>query len=297
VKKALAAGALLLAVLALASPAWAQDDADEDELVVLNGRTLVPADTTFEHVVVFHGPVTIEGTVSDSVVVFDGSLDVTGEVGQDVVMFNGPITIRSGASVGGDVISRSEPVIEDGATVDGELRGTEEFFRDPFPFLGRLAAWLAVSISVLILGLLFLTFAPRAADAIELAARTALGPSVGWGLIMLIGLPILAIVAFITLVGIPFGVGLGLALFMIYAFGYTMSAWILGRRFVTEPRSRFVAFLVGLLILRGLALIPIVAGIVGFLAAVVGLGAIVVAIWRARRAGQVSTTPSPAPAV
>lgn len=296
-KKALAAGALLLAVLALASPAWAQDDADEDELVVLNGRTLVPADTTFEHVVVFHGPVTIEGTVSDSVVVFDGSLDVTGEVGQDVVMFNGPITIRSGASVGGDVISRSEPVIEEGATVDGELRGTEEFFRDPFPFLGRLAAWLAVSISLLVLGLLFLTFAPRAADAIELAARTALGPSVGWGLIMLIGLPILAIVAFITLVGIPFGVGLGLALFLIYAFGYTMSAWILGRRFVTEPRSRFVAFLVGLLILRGLALIPIVAGIVGFLAAVVGLGAIVVAIWRARRAGQVSTTPSPAPAV
>ena len=282
-KKALAAGALLLAVLALASPAWAQDDADEDELVVLNGRTLVPADTTFEHVVVFHGPVTIEGTVSDSVVVFDGSLDVTGEVGQDVVMFNGPITIRSGASVGGDVISRSEPDIEEGATVGGELRGTEEFFRDPFPFLGRLAAWLAVSISLLVLGLLFLTFAPRAADAIELAARTALGPSVGWGLIMLIGLPILAIVAFITLVGIPFGVGLGLALFLIYAFGYTMSAWILGRRFVSEPRSRFVAFLVGLLILRGLALIPIVAGIVGFLAAVVGLGAIVVAIWRARR--------------
>lgn len=273
----------MLAVLALASPAWAQNDADEDELVVLNGRTLVPADTTFEHVVVFHGPVTIEGTVSDSVVVFDGSLDVTGEVGQDVVMFNGPITIRSGASVGGDVISRSEPDIEEGAMVGGELRGTEEFFRDPFPFLGRLAAWLAVSISILVLGLLFLALAPRAADAIELAARTALGPSVGWGLIMLVGLPLLAIVAFITLVGIPFGLGLGLALFLIFAFGYTMSAWILGRRFVTEPRSRFVAFLVGLLILRGLALIPIVAGIVGFLAAVVGLGAIVVAIWRARR--------------
>jgi hypothetical protein len=283
VRKAFAAGVLLLAVLALGPPAWAQNGEDEDELVVLNGRTLVSADTTLEHVVVFHGPVTIEGTVRDTVVVFDGSLDLSGEVGEDVVVFNGPSTIRSGASVGGDVVSRTEPVIEDGATVGGELRGTEEFFRDPFPFLGRLAAWLAVSISILVLGVLFLVLAPRAADAIELAARTALGPSLGWGLIMLIGLPILAIVAFITLVGIPFGFGLGLALFLIFAFGYTMSAWILGRRFVTEPRSRFVAFLVGLLILRGLALIPIVAGIVGFLAAVVGLGAIVVAIWRARR--------------
>lgn len=296
-RKVFAAGVLLLAALAVASPAVAQDDGDEDEFVVLNGPAVVPADMTLEHVVVFHGPATIEGTVRDTVVVFDGSLDLSGEVGQDVVVFNGPVTIRSGASVGGDIISRSEPVIEDGATVDGQLRGTEEFFRDPFPFLGRLAAWLAVSISIFILGLLFLIFAPRAAEAIEIAGRTALGPSLGWGLIMLIGLPILAIVAFITLVAIPFGFGLGLALFLIFAFGYAMAAWILGRRFVTAPRSRFVAFLVGLVILRALALIPIVAGIVGFLATLVGLGATVVAVWRARRAGQVITAPPPAPAV
>jgi hypothetical protein len=63
---------------------------------------------------------------------------------------------------------------------------------------------------------------------------------------------------------------------------------VVGRWILKPPRSVIVAFLVGLAILRLLALIPIVAGIVGFAAAVIGLGAAAVAIWRARR-------PAPAP--
>lgn len=270
------------ALVAGAGPALAQRELDTDDLVVLQGDALVSEGETIETVVVFDGSATVEGTAQD-VVAFNAPVTITGTVTDTIVSFSKRVTIRSGAAVGGDVISRSEPVIEEGATVGGELRGTEEFFRDPFPFLGRLAAWLAVSISILILGLLFLGLAPRAADAIEEAGRTALGPAVGWGLIMLIGLPILAIVAFITLVGIPFGFGLGLALFLIFAFGYTMAALILGRRLVQRPSSRLVAFLAGLLILRLLALIPIVAGIVGFIALLYGLGAVVVTVWRARR--------------
>ena len=106
---------------------------------------------------------------------------------------------------------------------------------------------------------------------------------------MLIGLPVLAVLAFITLVGIPFGFGLVLALFLIYAVGYVTAAWLVGRRLIGPPRSRIVAFLAGLGILRLLALIPIVAGLVGAIAVVIGLGAIIVALWRARR-------PAPVPA-
>jgi hypothetical protein len=138
---------------------------------------------------------------------------------------------------------------------------------------------------------LLLALAPRAADAVDTAWRSAVGPSVGWGLMLLIGLPILAILAFITLVGIPFGVGLALGLFLIYSLGYTAGAWVLGRALLKPPTSRFVAFLVGLVILRAVALVPILAGIVGTIATLVGLGTIAVALWRARRA-----TVAPAPA-
>lgn len=70
---------------------------------------------------------------------------------------------------------------------------------------------------------------------------------------------------------------------MIYAIGYTSSMWILGRR-ILEDKPRILAFLVGFAILRLLALIPIAGGIVGFLATVFGLGAVAVAVLRARSA-------------
>ena len=55
----------------LASPAAAQDEAtepDDDEQVVLTGGIVVPEGETVGTVVVFNGPVVIEGTVTDSVV-------------------------------------------------------------------------------------------------------------------------------------------------------------------------------------------------------------------------------------
>ena len=47
-----------------------------------------------------------------------------------------------------------------------------------------------------------------------------------------------------------------------------------------------VAFLVGWAILRVVALIPILGGLVWFAAVVIGLGALALAIWRARSASQ-----------
>jgi hypothetical protein len=44
-----------------------------------------------------------------------------------------------------------------------------------------------------------------------------------------------------------------------------------------------LAFLAGLAILRLLAIIPVVGGLVWFAATVVGLGALLIATWRARR--------------
>ena len=55
--------------------------------------------------------------------------------------------------------------------------------------------------------------------------------------------------------------------------------------------SRYVAFLVGLVILRALALIPVVGGLLWLLATVWGLGLLAVAV----RTGHASHTVTPAP--
>lgn len=285
--------ALLAAIVVLAAPAaaWAQEGAADDEFIVLTGTAEVPEGRTVETVVIFNGPATIDGTVAGEVVAFNGPITVSGAVNGEVVAFNGLVTVRSGAEVSGDVLSRRQPVIEEGATVRGEIRSDfDELWQQPFPFFGYIAAWLAVSVSTLLLGLLVLWLAPGAADAISEAWRSAPWPSVGWGLLLVIGLPILAVLLLLTLVGIPFAIGLGLALFLIFATGYTMAGVVVGRWVIKPPRSRFAAFLAGWAILRGLGLIPFVAGIVGFVAVVIGMGAMVVAIWRARRPVEATVT-------
>jgi cytoskeletal protein CcmA (bactofilin family) len=288
--RALLFGSLVL--LAVPSPAVAQEPADTNDLVVMTGRAEVREGETFDNVVIFDGPVTVEGTVRQAVVAFNGSVDVSGTVEEDVVAFNGPITIRSGATVGGDVVGRTAPVVEEGATVEGEIRRNPfDLFRDPFPFVARFLAWVAVTVSMLILGLLLLLLAPRGADAVADAWRTGTGASIGWGLIFLIGLPIAAVLLLITLVGIPLGFGVLFALGLIYAIGYVAGAWVLGRLLLKPPRSRMVAFLAGLGILRLVALVPILAGVVGFVATVVGLGALMVAAWRAGRRPVAATVP------
>ena len=175
----------------------------------------------------------------------------------------------------GDVVSQNAPMVAEGATIDGETRRIQTNFNwDGFGWAGRLAWWLAVSVSTLVVGLVLLWLLGRGAPRIVEAAWTGIGPSIGWGLLAFFGLPILGIIALVTIVGIPLGLGVLAALGLIYALGYAATAWIVGRRIVREPTAWILAFLAGWAILRVLALMPILGGLVGWAATVLGLGAL-----------------------
>ncbi len=286
-RRSVLVGLLLLVVLGLATPAWAQDAQRPEAFVVLSGRADVPEGQQVGDLVVFHGSATVDGTVDGSLVAFDAPVTISGRVNGDVVAFHGRVELRSGASVSGDVVSQNDPVVAAGATIGGARKRVQTNVRwERFGWVGRLAWWLAVSVSTLVVGLVLLWLIGRGAARILEAGRTAIGPAIGWGLLLFFGLPILAILALVTLVGIPLGLGLLAALGLIYALGYSATAWILGRSIVRAPSVWIVAFLVGWAILRVVALIPILGGLVWFAAVVFGLGALVVAIWRARSAAR-----------
>ncbi|MGH2661872.1 MAG: hypothetical protein ACRDH8_03495 [Actinomycetota bacterium] len=282
-------------VLAGTSPALAQEATEHDnEFVVLTGQLDIPEGETFDSAVIFNGPATVAGTVRGPVVSFNGDVEVSGTVEESVVSFNGTVTVRSGAVIMEDLVTRTEPVIEEGATIQGDIRReTFDVFREPFPFWARFLSWFAVTVSLLGLGLLLLLLAPRGADAVAEAWRSGKGATIGWGLIFLVGLPLVGILALITLLGIPFGIGLLFALGLIYSMGYVAGAWLLGRQLLKAPSSRVLAFFLGLVILRAVALVPILAGIVGAVATVFGLGALIVAAWRAGRAVRTAATTQP----
>ena len=264
--------ALLLLLVLLVGPATAQDVGDQ------GGEA--------GDVVVFDGPATVPGRVSGSVVAFSGGVTIPGTVDGDVVALSGPLTLGPRARVSGDIIyGEQRPVVPAGARVDGEIRRVDfEALSGPFNLAGRLAFWLAFSVSSLVLGLLLLWLGPRAADVAWETAGSRLGPAIGWGLALFFGLPVVAVLALVTLVGIPLGIALLLALLPLYAVGYSAAAWLLGRVLVGPPRGRIVAFLAGWGILRVAALVPFLGGLAWFVATVLGLGVLLVMVWRARSA-------------
>jgi hypothetical protein len=118
---------------------------------------------------------------------------------------------------------------------------------------------------------------------VSAAAQDNVWAAIGWGFAAFFGIPIFAGLAIATLVGIPLGIGILLSLALIYAFAATASAVVLGRLLLPLPKSRFLAYLVGWAILAGIAIVPVLGGIVWFASMVFGVGAVSVAIWRARR--------------
>ena len=282
----------LVAMLAFASTAAGQaadDDVASDDQIVLNGRLDVPEDDTVGMAVIFNGPATIEGTVREGVVVLNGDAEISGSVGEDVVVLNGDLVVRSGADVGGDLVSQSDPTVEDGANVGGStVNVATRFDWEEFGFASRIAWWVGFSVSTILLGVVLLLLLPGLDGSVVSAWRERTGGSVGWGLGAFFLLPVAAILLLVTVLALPLGLYILLGLALLYTVGYVAGALVLGRLVVKPPTSRFLAFLVGWVILRAIALIPVVGGLVFLLASVVGLGVLVV---NARRHEGISTSP------
>jgi hypothetical protein len=208
------------------------------------------------------------------------------------------LRLLHGARVGGDVHYGDEkPIIDSGASVGGKVsdEGWREVGTSTFAWALGLIVWLAVTVSTLVLGLLLVGLAPRAVEAAWEAAEGSLGAVIGMGVGLFIGVPVVAVLIAATVFGLPLGILIFLAMLPLYALGYVTAAWMVGRRVLSGRRDRFVPFLVGLLILRVIALIPVLGGLAGLAATALGLGALGLAAWRTGGAGRGGTRPAEAP--
>ena len=287
----------VVAALAVLLVGAGSASAATDHVVVTGGAT-VPAGRTAGDVVVVDGTVRIAGHVTGDVISVSGPVRVTGRVDGDLIAVSDRAFLGSTARVGGDVRYGDErPVLARGASVGGKV--SNEDWADAangWGWVSLIGWWLAVSVSTLVVGVLLVALAPAALYAAERAVRERLGATVAWGLGIAIGVPLLAVLALVTLVGIPFGIALLLATIPVLLVAYVTSAWMLGRRVLrNRSTSRWAALFAGWGILRVLALIPVVGALVGLVATVVGLGALAVALWRAGRPDAPAARPEAPP--
>lgn len=305
----------LTAVAVVSAPALAGDAAPTEGSggrISIDGGLLIGGDEQIDGVVIsVDGDVRIDGVVKNDVYVVGGDVRIFGRVRDDVLVIGGDVTVIGGmdgdlvviggraivtsadAFVGGDIRSTDQPRIASGAQVSGSIEklGFDGMFGSlMFTLLAFL--WLAVTVSGAIVGLIFVLVFPRAAEA-SARAGGEVGRSIAWGVGVGIVGPIVAIVAIATLVGVPLGLGLGAGLVALGGLGYVTSAWCLGRSMVkaTNTKGRIGTFFAGFGILRAIAIIPGIGGIVGFLAMIYGIGVLANAAWRA---GHPASTPAAA---
>jgi hypothetical protein len=277
--KRIAVIALLVFCWVLPASAFA---AGPKERIVIVGDVLVDRGQTTKDVVVADGDITVRGTVEGDVVAANGDVAIRGHVTGDVLTFAGTTTLGRRAQVDGDVAyGDKKPRVAPGAQIGGKVKKFKAEDLGGGAIALRIGLWLAVTISALVLGLILLALFPQAADAIARTAKARTGRAFLVGVLLFVLIPIIGVIALITVIGIPLGGGLLLAMLPIYGLAYTASAFVVGR-LVSKQGARILAFIIGLVILRVLALVPFLGGIVWFLATILGLGALFVAARHAR---------------
>jgi cytoskeletal protein CcmA (bactofilin family) len=223
---------------------------------------------------------------------------IGGRVDGTVRVAAGDISVGPGAEIRGDLVYTSPhpPRVDPAA----KILGAVTMRRSPplesarhvarvLTVLLRSVLFLGAAVTGIVVYLLFPRFTVGAAGTIGREPWR----SAAVGLLVLVATPVAAFILILTLVGIPLGLALGALYGLALLLGYIVAAFWLGdlgaRRLAAgrEPsRGARVTGLVGaFLALALLHLLPVVGGLAGFLAVIVGLGAVALQALRAGRTG------------
>jgi len=244
-----------------------------------------------EGIVAAAGDITIEGEVKRSVdILTSGHAEVSGSIGRDLTISGVSLTLTNTARVGGNLSARVRELtrshIADGATIAGkrdiQVKVRQSQFTRP-RFYFHQAIWFAAAMLVGSLGLfLFPGFFRATSQAVGSGWL-----SLGLGVAVLAGAPVVMVVAAITLIGLP----ISLMLFAVYlAAMYLAKIWVgalLGRMLLKPSGATrgdwMLELLVGLLILTIVGFIPYLGVLVRLSVVCLGLGAFAGQLYRASR--------------
>lgn len=242
------------------------------------------------------GSAEIAGLVGRQVLAGGGELVLSGRVGGSVRTDVETLRVTDTAVIDGRLTysSPAEAAIASGATIRG---GTERVVPAPQP--GRepgpravaiFLRWLRTLLGLFISGLLLVLALPRVSSSAVDAIRRSPWASLGVGFGLLAGVPVLAFLLFLAGLFVG-GWWLGLMALALYAIalvsGYVVMGLFVGTLVLDRAGRADLhvswALLLGLALLTLVGLIPILGSLVTLLAVLLGLGALALALVRARR--------------
>ena len=258
-----------------------------DVQIRINGPVHIARADTASTVWVVNHNATIDGVVHEGLGVINGTARVSGRVEGGVVVINGRLELEPGARIGRDVmLYRSTMTRANDALIAGVVHDQRAFS------LGAGAIWLiwlSFTIVVVIAGLLFAEIAPVTLTESARLLATRAGRAGLTALVVVIAVPALAFASFATVIGIPLGLVLLFVVIPALSFlGYLVAGSVIGAaiagRFSTadEWTSRHSTIVLGLVTLQLAIALPVVGGLVGCIASLLGVGALVARGWTRR---------------
>jgi cytoskeletal protein CcmA (bactofilin family) len=251
----------------------------------------------------FGASVVHSGEVEGDMVVLSGTFD------QDVAAGAARITVAPTAVIKGNLrytaaaFDRMEGARIQGVVARREFREREEWVDKGKKALAGLwlAYWVLSIPALIIVGVLARYFFPRGTEDVLSCISQFPWKSIGVGLVFLVGLPVAAMIAMTTLVGIPAGV-ITLVIYALFLYISRVFAgvWI-GRRILSIFKKSWAeAFLgpliLGILLTSILLAIPVVGWFFWLLFILLGVGAMWQAVWGENRGQRKASMPESAAA-
>jgi hypothetical protein len=267
-------------------------------LVSVQGDVTLPAGEHADVVVVVNGTATILGE-ANTIVTVDGAANLIGARAETLVAVRSAVTLGAGTVVLGDVRTLDATVHRIG---DAQVLGSVNDLTADLAGIGLilgpaiLLVFVGFAVAAMAAALLLAAIGARQVRATELLISREPVTTLLVGIAGIVLTPIVAVLAMVTIVGAPLGVGILLFLWPLAAFlGYLMSAiwigdWLLARGANPIGRERpYLAAVIGVLILEVLGIFPPLAAIASFF----GFGAVILLAWRSFRSSSLGPQPAP----
>lgn len=300
------------------------------ETITIGPGTSVSVDANLAGFKILAGSkIIFEGSVGNDLVIRGDKIIIAGKVGGDLDIKASIIEIEPSAVIEGDLIYKSPNKIKigDEVVIKGNIRRIEieedseqEKYSAFFPirfliimfmifnfifsfivFIVALAlgnAWmvplmfLALIVSGTVLVSINKKFALKATSVIENRFLVSLG----LGILLILLFPLAALIAVVTFVGIPIGIMIVFAFGILSFVGVIYTAQFVGSylsrllKIGKQPPS-FLCLFIGIIVLAGLILIPIIGWFVAIAALALGLGSIVLSFEKVKI--DINTTSKP----
>jgi cytoskeletal protein CcmA (bactofilin family) len=246
--------------------------------------TVDPAGKVGGSVTSFVNTLTIDGTVGRDILAFVNATTISGKIGGGLQAQGNTLRFNSGAQVDGPVKFKgnSPPDVSSGAKLAVPVQFTQlehhSRYQDSGFYIWHVIWTAAVILFGMVLFLLLPNFARATVDSAE-----RYGASVGLGVLVFFGVPIAALIACITVVGLL----LGISTFILWitamncaqiVVGTIVGQWLMGH--TRETWQLIGRMVVGVILVRVVEMIPFFGGWVKFAVLLWGMGAISLAIYR-----------------